>query len=316
MLSGALSRRVRADLALTFCALIWGSTFVVIKNALSDASVFVYIAVRFGLAALVMAIVYWRSLRDLKWAPVWSGIQIGFFMLGGYAFQTAGLKFTTPSKAAFITGSSVVLVPVILAVSGRRRINAWIWAGALAALAGLYFLTVPAEGVGGLNRGDPLVFVCSVMFALHIIFIGRYVGRHSVGALAFLQVGTTAVASAILLPVFAAAGWEHPRLHWTGYLVFALLITSIGSTAIGFSLQVWAQRHTSPSHAALLISLEPVFAVLTAWLLTRERLGPRVWAGGVLIFCGILLAEFKGPEPVAAESPEPIVTSGIDATMD
>ena len=140
------SKRARADIALAVTALIWGSTFVVVKDALADVSVFVYLAVRFAMAAVVMALVFWRSVRSLDKAAIWAGAQIGFFMFAGYAFQTTGLQFTSPSKAAFITGSSVVIVPIALAIFGGRRLNAWIWAGALAALAGLYFLTVPPEG--------------------------------------------------------------------------------------------------------------------------------------------------------------------------
>jgi drug/metabolite transporter (DMT)-like permease len=258
-----LSERVRADLALAFCTLIWGATFVVVKDALADVSVVVYLAVRFGLASIVMAVIFWRSVRRLTLRTAWAGAQIGLFMFGGYIFQTAGLKFTTPAKAAFITGSCVVLVPLLLAVSGRRRITGWIWAGAIAALAGLYFLTVPRTGLGALNRGDPVVFLCAVMFALHIIFIGRHVGDHSVGALSFLQVATTALLSALLVPLAAVTGWERPHLVLSGTAVFAILITAIGSTVIGFSFQTWAQQHTSPSHTAILVSLEPVFAALT-----------------------------------------------------
>ena len=109
------SKRLQADLALGLAALIWGATFVVVKDALADVSVFVYLAVRFALAAAVMALFFWRSLRGLTLASIWAGAQIGFFMFAGYAFQTTGLRFTTPSKAAFITGSSVVLVPLLLA---------------------------------------------------------------------------------------------------------------------------------------------------------------------------------------------------------
>ncbi|MFY9732109.1 MAG: EamA family transporter, partial [Candidatus Acidiferrales bacterium] len=105
-----MSRRVRADLALLFCSLVWGGTFIVVKDALADVSIFTYIAVRFALAAAVMAMLFWRALRGLNRHTIWAGVQIGFFMFGGYAFQTTGLKFTTASKAAFITGSSVVLV--------------------------------------------------------------------------------------------------------------------------------------------------------------------------------------------------------------
>lgn len=302
-----LSRRVRGDLALGFCALIWGATFVVVKNALADVSVFVYIAVRFGLAAVVMGILFWRSLRGVSLRTVWAGAQIGFVMFGGYAFQTTGLRFTSPSKAAFITGSSVVLVPILLAAFCRRRINAWIWAGAVSALAGLYLLTVPHGGLGGLNRGDPIVFGCAVMFALHIIFVGRHIEHHSVGALSFLQVATTAILAILALPLLRATGWEPPRLAFTGNFVFAVLITSIGSTVIGFSFQVWAQQYTSATHTAILVSLEPVFAAITSWFLAREHMGGRALSGAALIFAGILLAELKGPAPAAPESPEPVV---------
>jgi drug/metabolite transporter (DMT)-like permease len=299
------SKRMRADLALAFCSLIWGATFVMVKDALADISVFVYIAIRFGLAATIMGVLFWRSVRSLNLRAVWAGAQIGIFMLGGYIFQTAGLKYTTPSKAAFITGCSVVLVPLLLAVFGLRRITGWIWAGAVAALAGLYFLTVPREGLGELNRGDPVVFLCAVMFALHIILVGRHIERHSVGALSFVQVATTALLSAALLPVFAVTHWEVPKLHWTGSLIIAILVTAIGSTVIGFSFQVWAQQYASPSHTAILVSLEPVFAAITSLALRREHFGARMIAGAMLVFVGIVLAELKGPAPVAAESPEP-----------
>jgi drug/metabolite transporter (DMT)-like permease len=301
-----MRQRLRADLALGLCTLIWGATFVLVKDALADISVVVYIAVRFALSAALMAMIFWRSVRRLNMKTLWAGAQIGLCMFGGYMFQTAGLKFTTPAKAAFITGMSVVLVPLLLAAFGRRRITAWIWTGAASALAGLYFLTVPPEGLGALNRGDPIVFGCAVMFALHIIFIGRYVGEHSVGALAFLQVATTAVLSTFVLPLAAFAGWEKPRVVWNTTVIVAVLVTSIGSTVIGFSLQTWAQQHTSPSHTAILVSLEPVFAAITSWLLATEHFGARTLTGAALILAGILLAELKGPAPTVAESPEPI----------
>ncbi|HEY2351127.1 MAG TPA: DMT family transporter [Candidatus Acidoferrum sp.] len=301
-----ISKRALANLALALCALIWGATFVVIKDALADVSVVVYLAVRFGLAAALMAAIYWRSLRVLTWPTVWAGVQIGVFMFGGYAFQIAGLKFTTPSKAAFITGSCVVFVPILLGVFGRRRIPAWIWAGALTALAGLYFLTVPSAGLGALNRGDPLVLVCALAFALHMILIGRHVARHSVAALSFLQVATTAALSALLLPVASVVGWEQPRIVWSGYVIFAILLTAIGATVIGFSLQTWAQQYAPPSHVAILVSLEPVFAAITSLALRQEHLAARTLLGAGLILAGILLAEWRAP--AAAESPVPSIS--------
>src|ERR1700691_4561425 len=108
-----LSKHFRADLALGATALIWGATFVVVKDALADVSVFTYIAVRFALAAVVMSSFFRQSVRGLKRGSIWPGAQIGFFIVAGYAFQTTGLKFTSPSKPAFITGSTVVIVPLL-----------------------------------------------------------------------------------------------------------------------------------------------------------------------------------------------------------
>lgn len=301
-----MSRRLQADLALALCALIWGATFVVVKDALAFASVFSFNAVRFTLAAIVMGVVYARALRKSDWATLAAGALIGFFMFAGYALQTLGLKFTTPSKAAFITGAGVVMVPVLLAVFWRRRISRWAWTGAVAALAGLYFLTVPRSGLSALNVGDLLALGCAVMFAFHIILVAKYSPRHSVAALSFLQVATTAVLTALCLPVLAVTRWETPFLHSSPSLVAAILITAVGATALCFSLQVWAQRYTSPTHTAILFSLEPVFAALTSLIVVHEHLSARVLAGAILVFIGILLAELKGPAQAGADSPGPV----------
>jgi drug/metabolite transporter (DMT)-like permease len=298
------SKRLLADFGLGFCAVIWGATFVVVQDALADASVIVYIAVRFGLAAVVMAVLYWRSLRELTLKTISAGTQIGVFMFCGYLFQVAGLRFTTASKAAFVTGSSVVFVPILISLLTRRRVAGWIWTGAVVVLAGLYLLTIPSEGFSGLNRGDPIVLGCAVMFALHMIFIGRYVHQHSVAALSFLQVATTALLASLALPIVSAMGWERPKLNWSGHLIFALLLTSLGATVIGFSLQTWAQQYATPSHTAILVSLEPVVAALASVALGREHLGPRVLVGASLIFVGILIAEWKARSPSMPASPE------------
>ena len=148
------ARKLQADLSLILCALIWGATFVLVKDALASASVFVFLALRFLLATFVLVLIYGRELRTVGAGGFRAGVLIGCCMFGGYAFQTAGLAQTTPSKAAFITGFSVVLVPLLLALFGSRRVPLWVWVGALAAFAGLYFLAVPPSGLGALNRGD------------------------------------------------------------------------------------------------------------------------------------------------------------------
>ena len=301
------SKRLRADLALGFTALIWGSTFVVVKDALADVSVFTYLAVRFALAAAVMAIVFWRSLRGLTRSSIWAGRANRFFHVCGLRVSNDRTEIHLAVEGClhywFKRGDRAAL-----ARGFRKAARECLDLGRGASRArGLYLLTVPPEGLGGLNRGDPIVFGCAVMFAMHMIVISRYVEHHSVGALAVIQVATTAVLSTIALPLLSATGIEQPRWVWSGTLVFAVVITALGSTAFGFSAQTWAQQYTSPTHTAILISLEPVFAALTSWLVAHEHLTGRILLGAALIFVGILLAELKGAAPMAPESPEPVI---------
>jgi drug/metabolite transporter (DMT)-like permease len=140
-----IERRVRADVALAFCSLLWGATFVVVRGALEHVSVFLFLAVRFSLAAVLLAIFQPSGLRNLKKQELFAGAALGLFMFGGYAFQTAGLQYTTPAKSGFVTGSSVVLVPLLLGIFWKRRLTAWVYVGTLAAVAGLFLLTAPAD---------------------------------------------------------------------------------------------------------------------------------------------------------------------------
>jgi drug/metabolite transporter (DMT)-like permease len=282
---------------------LWGITFVVVKDALTDSSVFAYLAARFTLALPPMAWFYGAALRKLSASDLWAGVRIGILMFGGYAFQTAGIAVTTPSKAAFITGFSVVLVPVLMALVWRRRISGWAWAGAFASFAGLYYLTVPREGIAELNRGDLLVMGCTVCYALQIIFIERYSAGHSLAGLGFLQVAVTAAFSLAAIPLVAAAHWEPFRFDLTPGLIFAVIVTAVFTTAIAYPLLVWGQSHTSATNTALILAGEPVFAAITSFIVLHERLGARALVGAALILAGILVAELKGTAP-AVHTPE------------
>ncbi len=295
-----MSLRSKAHGVLLLCSFFWGVTFVVVKDALLDISVFGYLAARFLLGALPMIWFYRDDLRKLTREELWPGLQIGLFMSAGYAFQTAGIARTTPSKAAFITGVSVVLVPIFVAVIWRRKIGPWAWFGAAGSFIGLYFLTVPKEGLTELNHGDLLVMVCAVMYALQIIYISRYSATYSLGALSCIQVVLVGVLSAIAVPVFNATGVEPFFIRFTFRMEFGVIVTAIFTTAIAYPLLVWAQRHTSATNTALILTTEPVFAAFTSFFTLHERLGGRALTGAALILGGICLAEWKGAIPAAA----------------
>jgi drug/metabolite transporter (DMT)-like permease len=308
--SGAQPSRAKADLALAFCTLLWGATFVVVKNSLDHASVFIFLAVRFTLAAALMAMFRPSALRNLKREELLAGAALGLFMFGGYAFQTAGLQYTTPAKSGFVTGSSVVLVPLLLAIFWRRHLARWAYAGALCTVVGLYFLTVPAEGIAHLNRGDLLTFAAAALYAVHIILVGDYTQKHSHGALSILQVGACGVLAWSAAAGAAALGWQAPRFAWRWELLAGIAICAVFATAAAFSIQLWAQQYTTSSHAAILFTLEPVFAVITSYLVIGERLNTRSLVGAAFVLGGILLAELLGP-PAAPESPEPVFEGRI-----
>ena len=302
--------RTQADLALAFCTLLWGATFVVVKNALDHASVFLFLAVRFSLAAVLMAAFRPRILRDLKREELLAGAALGLFMFGGYAFQTAGLQYTTPAKSGFVTGSSVVLVPLLLAIFWRRHLARWAYAGSIAAVVGLYFLTVPAEGLSHLNRGDLLTFAAAALYAVHIILVGEYSRLHSHRALSVLQVAACALLAWFSAGTLGALGWQAPRFAFRWELYVGTAICAVFATAAAFSIQLWAQQYTTPSHAAIIFTLEPVVAVITSYIVIGERLSPRSILGAAFVLGGILLAELLGV-PAAPESPEPVFEGRI-----
>jgi drug/metabolite transporter (DMT)-like permease len=305
-----MDRKLKADLALMFCSLIWGASFVVVKNALDHASVFVFLAVRFTLAAALMAMLRPRVIGRIDRQEIFAGMRLAFFMFAGYAFQTTGLQYTTASNSGFVTGSSVVLVPVLLGVFWGRRLTEWMYAGAFVALLGLYFLTVPEEGLRYLNHGDILTFIGAGLYAVHIILVGDYTQEHSVSALSLIQVAGCAAMAWVMTGTTAAIHWQPIRFVWGWELYAGIAICAIFATAVAFTVQLWAQQYTSASHAAILFALEPVFAVITSYFVLHERLTGRAWKGAGMVIVGILIAELMGA-PAAPESPEPIFEGRI-----
>lgn len=290
-----MSVRAKAELLLVAITAIWGTTFVVVKGALADASPLVFIAIRFSLAGLLLAVVLSRGFRDVGREVLTAGLLQGVFLFGGYSLQTWGLVFTTPTKSAFITGFSVVLVPLILAASGAPlRLPSL--AAALAGLGGLYVLLAPSAS-GGVNPGDLLTLGGAVAFAFQIVLVGRYAERLPLRAVVPVQIAAVGLLAALSLPFTG-------RLHlaWTPSLLGAFAVTSVFATAFAFSGQNWAQQYTPASHTALIFALEPVFAALTSRFLAGERMGARFMVGCILILGGMVISELWGGRLSPVES--------------
>jgi drug/metabolite transporter (DMT)-like permease len=296
--------KLRAYLLMTLVVAIWGSTFVLIKGALADASPAAFNLIRMTLAFLLLGLAYHRSWRTIRRSHIVPGALVGLCLAAGYQLQTIGLVRTTPSKSAFITGLVVVLVPLFSIVPALRppgarspRWNAFL--GAALAFVGILFLTAPpassaASGtlsailpdLSSINSGDVLTFGCSIAFAFHCIALGHASPRIPFQPLAILQIGFCALLMGISLPFI-----EHPRVHFTPRLAIALFIAAALATAAAFSVQSWAQSILPAAPLALILALEPAFAWITSFLVTGERLGLVPAAGALLILSGIGLTE-------------------------
>lgn len=298
--------RLLADTGLLFVAFIWGLTFVMVQDAVQDYPVFAFLSARFTFALLgLLPILWWRRsylrLSESE-APLrkqlLAGIVMGVFLFAGYSFQTAGLLFTTPAKAGFITGLSVVIVPLLGVILLHERPSRGVVLGIALAMVGLGLLTLSSLNlVVGINPGDILVLFCAFSFAGHIFITGQFAPRMNALVLTVAQIATVAVLSAIAMLLF-----EQPE-SWppTGQPLFAALFTGLLATALAFGLQTSAQRFTTATHTALIFATEPVFAALASFVLIGELLGPTELLGSALILAGMLAAEL-GPSTEAGRS--------------
>ncbi|MGE5323246.1 MAG: DMT family transporter [Actinomycetota bacterium] len=287
---------------------------MLIKAALRDSSPLLLNTARMGVAAVLLAIYYRKHVARLTRPALIMGCSIGLFIFLGYAFQTTGLKLTTPSKSAFLTGVSTVLVPLFMIALWRTRIHMWRAVGIFLAITGLFLMTVPAGPQGWadfakVNSGDLLTLGCACAFAFQIIFLGRGTQRFPFEQMAVLQIAVAAVLTGISVPFL-----ERPYLHLNGTVVAAVVITGVFGTAVAFTVQAWAQQFTPATHTALIFTLEPVFAWLTSYIYMGERLGARSGAGALLILAGILLSELlgsvTGAGQEAVEQPEQASPAG------
>jgi drug/metabolite transporter (DMT)-like permease len=294
-----------AHLLLLAVVIIWGATFVLVKDALQDASPLLFNLLRMALAFIALLIVNHRQLRHITRHALFSGLIVGLFLAAGYQFQTSGLARTTPAKSAFITGLVVVFVPLFTIVPALRshntpapRRSAVI--GAILAFFGLLLLTTPTGTTWpnlfvSIGLGDLLTLACAVAFAGHLLALAHTSHRIPIGQLATLQIGVAALIMAITLPLGG-----HPHLTITPRLCIALAITSLFATAAAFTIQSWSQQHLPPTHTAIMLTLEPVFACLTSFLILHEHLGLRSLSGAALILAGIAAIELL---PAAAPVP-------------
>lgn len=286
--------RLKADLVLLFAALGWGSTFAINKAGLAYASPNLYLALRFSIGTLAAAFLARRSLKDLP--SLKAGFLLGLCLWLGFILNTWGLKYTTATRSGFITSLAVVLVPPLGFLVFRQRITIYSWLGALLAGLGLTLLAAPALTSGGQDAlalrqaqgagfGDAITVASAVAYAFHLLLTSRFAGKVVPFATVTAQLAVVAVLSAISIP------FEDVQLRPELPLLGIVLFTGILCSAVFLFMQLWAQARTTAVRAAILFSLQPIFAAVFGWWMLGDVLTAEVWQGGALILGGILLVE-------------------------
>jgi drug/metabolite transporter (DMT)-like permease len=278
-------RRPAAIALLLVATAFWGVTFAVVKEAVARVDVFVFLTQRFAASFLVLAaIAVWRRGAP-EAAALRRGAWMGVFLFLAFATQTAALRLASASSVGFLTGLGIVLVPLLAALLFRQRVGASLWAAVALAVCGLFLLTAAGRWAPP-GAGDALALACALAVALQMLLTDRYAPGNDVVWLTTAQIGVVALGS---WAVAAAAG--RPVWVWHPFLLKPLLFLVLCATVFGFLVQTAAQRVLSPTHAALVVCLEPVFAAAWAHHALGERLGAAGWAGAALILAGMVTAE-------------------------
>jgi len=289
-----------AFVALVLVTAIWGVTFVQIKDALVTYPLFAFLAVRFAIAVLTLAVPVAPRLRSLGRGGALAGVALGALLAAGYGLQTAGLQRTTVSAAGFVTGMYVVLTPVFALLLFRLRAARTVWLGVALAIVGMSLLSGISAGSLG---GDLLVLAGAAAYAVQIALMERYAPRYDPLAFTTAEMASAFVGFAVIAAAAGELRVPHGATVWG-----ALLVTGVFASALAFLVQAWAQQRTSATRTALIFALEPVFAGIFGYALAGDRLGALGWAG-----CGVIMSGIVVAEPAAAGTLSRLVRARIAA---
>ncbi len=287
-------------LMLFVVVLLWSATFVIVKEALADSSSMLFIAVRFSIASVLLVpyLIYKRAWFIKE--ELLPGLILGVILFGGFATQTVGLKFTTATKSGFLTGTSVVMIPIIQTVLERRKPSKGAVIGSLMIFVGILFMSSGGDSIftfleklgENFNVGDTLTLICAFLFALYIVYLDYVSHENDFLQLLFLQLAVSAALGFVASYLFESVGIEIVKFDLTGNLMFALIYTSVFATLITTALMTKYQKFVSPTKAGIIYSFEPVFAAFIAFFAINEKITMFGFIGSLLIFSGLIIAEF------------------------
>ncbi len=296
---GAFGQKYFAESALLLATVFWSGTFVIVKVSLQDISSMLFIGLRFLLATVLLLPFTIKYKREFNKSAILSGTLLGIFFFLGFATQTVGLKFTTATNSAFITGSSVVLVPVLQTIIERKPPTKGSVTGIIFVFTGILFLsgggnsifTFLSDLASNFNIGDLFTLFCAVFFAIYVVYLDVSTNKHGFTVILFMQMFVTAAAAFLASSFFDLINIEKIKIEYTNNLIFGILYTSIFATLITTAIITRYQKNVTPTKAAIIYSLEPIFASVLAFFLLNEKITNFGILGAALIFTGLIISE-------------------------
>ncbi|MFA8450730.1 MAG: DMT family transporter [Bacteroidales bacterium] len=283
---------LRADFLLFLTAAIWGFAFVAQRVGMDYVGPYTFNGIRFLLGAVSLLPLYFIRQKNAKPKEenrkplILGGIIAGLFLFGGSTFQQIGLVYTSAGSGGFITSLYVVLVPLIIWLIWRKSPSVNVWIGAVLATVGLYFLSDPQSL--DFKLGDILVLISTIFWAGHVIVIGKYSSKVDALKLSIIQFLICGLLSMLGAVIQEKIVWESIYLA-----LIPILYGGLGSVGIAYTLQVFAQKHAHPTHAAIILSFESVFAAIGGYIILNEIMGVNAFIGCFLMLVGVIIAQFK-----------------------
>ncbi len=294
-----MNKKYSGEGILLLNTIIWGATFVIIKMALRDVSPMMFVATRFTLASLLLLPFMFKTIRKADRGTILSGALLGFMFFLGFATQTIGLNFTSATKSGFITGTFVLFTPVFQLLFEKKKPSGGNLTGVAIVILGLILLSSKGNSLfdifreigQGFNIGDFFTLLCAVFFAMYLVYLDSTSRKYDYRPLVFMQVAVTGISGIVFSFILSATGFESFKFVLNSNVVFALLYTAILATIVTTTLQTKYQKFVTPTKAGIILSFEPIFSMILAFILLSERISLFGFIGCILIFTGLLVTE-------------------------
>jgi drug/metabolite transporter (DMT)-like permease len=295
-------KRFFSEGALVLTTLLWGVTFVVIKLSLSNVSPLLFVSLRFTLAAVILIPFMFSIFKHVTKYALIGGLVLGVLNFAGFATQTIGLKYTSATKSGFITGTFVIFTPILQLIIEKRAPRKENIFGILLVILGLVLLSSKGESIFDIfseigqnfNIGDFFTLICAIIFAAYIVYLDLISHKIDYKFLVLSQIFVTGICGWLFTYILSFSGLEKINFELNGIVIFAVIYTAIAATIIATTLQTKYQKFVTPTKAAIIFSIEPIFAAIFAFFIINERLSGFGFIGCIFIFTGLLVSELLG----------------------